>query len=166
MKKILIIIFAVISIITWNCEPEKPVNKERIVIGVAADVENLNPLYAFGLLEGNIREILFLSLVKHQWVEEIGDLDTSPLLAEKWEWNQDSTSVTFYLRENLFWSDGTKLTVENQQIDIKKTFKIISPAIIKVNFKPGSKPSLFDVDMPILPKHVFSKIPRKDLSTT
>jgi len=195
MKKILIIIFAVISIITWNCDPEKPVNKERIVIGVAADVENLNPLYAFGLLEGNIREILFLSLVKHQWVEEIGDLDTSPLLAEKWEWNQDSTSVTFYLRENLFWSDGTKLTVEdvvysfdlysdaevnstfygsyqkfftdeNQQIDIKKTFKIISPAIIKVNFKPGSKPSLFNVDMPILPKHVFSKIPRKDLSTT
>ena len=195
MKKILIITTAVISIIAWNCESEKPINIDRVIIGVSADVENINPLYAFGLLEGNIRELLFLSLVKHQWNEELGDLDTSPLLAEKWEWNKDSTSLIFYLRENLFWSDSTKLTEEdvvysfdlysdaevnstfyggydnfytdeNQQIDLNKTFEILSPTKIKINFKPDSKPTLFDVDMPILPKHMFSKIPRKDLSTT
>jgi len=195
MRKIPFIIIVIISIISWNCGPEKPVGKERVIIGVPADVENLNPLYAFGLLEGNIRELLFQGLVKHQWNEEIGDLDTSPLLAQKWEWNRDSTSLTFELRENLFWSDSVKLTTEDivysfdlysdadvnstfyggyenfysdrtQQIDLKKTFEILSPTKIQINFKPDSKPSLFDVDMPILPKHVFSKIPRKDLNTT
>ena len=195
MRKILFIIVVIFSIFSWNCDSENLVGTERVVIGVPADVENLNPLYAFGLLEGNIRELLFLGLVKHQWNEEIGDLDTSPLLAEKWEWNGDSTSLTFDLRENLFWSDSAKLTTEdilysfdlysdaevnstfyggyenfysdeNKQIDIKKTFEILSPTKIQINFKPGSNPSLFDVDMPILPKHFFSKIPRKNLSTT
>jgi peptide/nickel transport system substrate-binding protein len=195
MKKILVFLFTLNLFISWNCESEKPVKSNRVVIGAAADVENLNPLYAFGLLEGNIRELLFLSLVKHKWVDETGDLETEPFLAEKWEWNQDSSSVVFYLRDNIFWSDNSKLTAEdvvysfdlysdaevsstfyggfenfytdqNLQIDLNKTFEIISPTKIKINFKPGSKPNLFDVDMPILPKKVFSKISRKDLNKT
>ncbi len=194
MKKFISISFVLLSIIFWNCESGKPTRRDRVIIGVPSDAENLNPLYAFGLLEGNIRELLFLSLVKHEWNEEIGDLDSSPLLAEKWDWGKDSSSLTFYLRENIFWSDSIKVTAEDvlysfdlysdpdvnssfyggfenmyrdayDRIELSKTFEIISPTKIKINFKPGAKPTLFDVDMPILPKHFFSKIPRKDLST-
>jgi len=195
MKKI-IISFVISSVIflNWNCEKDVPVVQNRVVIGIPADAETLNPLFAVSLTEGQITELLFLGLVKHDWDENAADITSSPLLAEKWEWNKDSTSVTFFLRENSFWSDGTKLTSydilfsfdlysdpevnskffgsfdnlftdKNQHIDLKKSFEILSPTQIKINFKPGSKPSLFDIDMPILPKHVFSKIPRKDLST-
>lgn len=195
MKKIIIASLSILSLFSWNCESDKPIKNDRAVIGVSADVENLNPLYAFGLLEGNIRELMFLGLVKYQWNEEMGDLDPHPLLAEKWEWDKDSTSLIFYLRGDLYWSDSTKLTADDvifsfdlysdaevnstfyggyekfftdkeNQIDLKNTFEVLAPNKIKINFKPGTKPSLFDVDMPILPKHVFSKIPRKDMSTT
>ena len=195
MKKI-ILSFTLSSFIifNWNCETDIPVAQSRVVIGVPADAETLNPLFAVSLTEGQINELLFLGLVKHDWDENAADITSSPLLAESWEWNKDSTSVTFFLRENSFWSDGIKLTSEdilfsfdlysdpevnskffgsydnlftekNQHINLKKSFEIISPTKIRINFKPGSKPSLFDIDMPILPKHTFSKIPRKDLST-
>jgi hypothetical protein len=74
MSKIPLIIVAFISIISWSCESETPIKAERIIIGVSADIENINPLFAFGLLEGNIREILFLGLVKHTWNGEIGNI--------------------------------------------------------------------------------------------
>jgi peptide/nickel transport system substrate-binding protein len=194
MKKIFVIGFVLFSLILWNCESDKPVKKGRVVIGISSDAEILNPLFSVSLMEGQINELLFLGLVKHTWDSSASDLISSSLLAEKWEWNEDSTSVTFYLRENAFWSDGKKLTSEdivysfdlysdpevnskfygshdklfldkNQHIDLSKTFEVISPTKIKINFKPGSKPSLFDIDMPILPKHVYSKFARKDLST-
>ena len=195
MKKVIILIVTITSLINWNCKTEKPVKDERVVIGVSADVESLNPLFSFSLTEGQINELLYLGLVQHDWDEKTADIISSPLLSEKFEWSQDSTSVTFDLRENAYWSDGTKVTSDdiifsfdlysdpevnskffgsydnlflekNQHIDLKKSFEILSPTKIKINFKSGSKPSLFDIDMPILPKHVFSKIPRKDLSTT
>jgi peptide/nickel transport system substrate-binding protein len=195
MKKIFIISITIFSIISWNCESNGPSKSSRVVIGVSSDAETLNPLFAVSLIEGQINEILYLSLVKHNWDEANADITSSPLLSERWEWNQDSTSVTFYLRENAYWSDGTKVTSDdivfsfdlysdpevnskffgsydnlfteiNQHIDIKKSFEILSPTKVVIKFKPGSKPSLFDIDMPILPKHIFAKISRKDLSTT
>lgn len=194
MKKYIATGFIFLSVISWNCETDVPNKQSRIVIGVSADAETLNPLFAVSLIEGQINELLFLGLVKHDWDENAADINSSPLLCEKWEWNKDSTSVIIYLRENAYWSDGTKVTTDdivfsfdlysdpevnskffgsydnlftekNQHIDLKKSFEILSPTKVKINFKPGSKPSLFDVDMPILPKHAFSKIPRKDLST-
>ncbi len=36
---------------------------------------------------------------------------------------------------------------------------------LKINFIKGSAPSLFDVDVPIIPKHVFEKFDRKNLVT-
>lgn len=195
MKKIFLIVFIVSSVIFWNCETEKSIHNERVVIGIASDAETLNPLFSVSLTEAQINELIYLGLVKHDWDDSLSDLKSSPLLAEKWEWNNDSTSITFDLRENLFWSDDTKLTAEDvvfsfdlysdpqvsskffgsydnmflekdEHIDLTKTFEILSPLKLKINFKPGSKPSLFDVDMPILPKHVLSKIQRKDLGTT
>ena len=133
MKKIIVILFTITSIINWNCETDVPVIQSRVVIGVSSDVENLNPLYAFGLLEGNIRELLFLSLVKHQWNEEMGDLDTYPLLAEKWEWSNDSTNIILFLRENLFWSDSTKLTAE----DVVFSFDLYSDSEVNSTFYGG-----------------------------
>jgi peptide/nickel transport system substrate-binding protein len=194
MNKSILIILIFTSVLGWNCKTEEPSKPSRVVIGVEADAETLNPLFAVSLIEGQINEILYLSLVKHNWDESAADIISSPLLCEKWEWNQDSTSITFSLRDNAFWSDGVKVTAEdivysfdlysdpevnskfyssydnlfteiNQHIDLKKSFEIISPTKLIINFKPGSMPSLFDVDMPILPKHFFSKFFRKELST-
>jgi len=41
------------------------------------------------------------------------DLKTVPAAAEKWEYNQDATQVTFHLRDGLKYSDGSPLTAQD-----------------------------------------------------
>jgi len=169
--------------------------EDRIVIGIPNDVQTFNPLYTFTYIEGNVSELMYLGLVGHSWNDETGDLENFPLLAEQWVWSPDSSYITFMLKENLYWTDSVSLTTqdiiysfdlyssaevesrfygifdnyytnEDLSINLDKTFEIISPKEIKFNFKPGTKPSLFDVDMPIIPKHIFEKVDRSELATS
>ena len=36
-----------------------------------------------------------------------------PWLAESWEYNEDATELTYYLREGVTWSDGEPFTAED-----------------------------------------------------
>lgn len=193
MKKILIV-FGFVLLVIVGCETDQPIKKDRVIIGISSEPATLNPLFAYNLVEGQLIELMYLGLVKHNWDEEISDIKTSPLIAESWEWEDDSTTITFFLKENIFWSDGNRLTAEdivysfdlysdpeisskfygsfdnfflneNSHIDLSKSFEVISPYNLKVKFKPGSKPTLFDIDMPIIPKHVFSKFSKENLKT-
>jgi peptide/nickel transport system substrate-binding protein len=65
-------------------------------------------LYSFSGYEVHISELLFLSLVQYEWNEKEGELDPYPMLAERWEWTDDSSSIKFYLRDDVYWSDGRK----------------------------------------------------------
>lgn len=44
-----------------------------------------------------------------------------PWLATKWQWNNDYTSVTFTIRDNVKWSDGKPLTAK----DVAFTFNLV-----------------------------------------
>jgi len=108
------------------------------------------------------------------------------MLAEKWEWSDDGNSLQLYLRDDIFWSDGNPITIydiiytfdiysdpnvesrffgqfqnfytiDGQQIDIEKTFKVISLSVLEINFKKDSNPTLLDVNLEIIPKHIWSK---------
>lgn len=170
-------------------------NSGRIVIGITADAETINPLYSFSVNEANINELLFLSLVKHNWNNEKGDIESEPMLAESWNWNDDSLSITISLRDDVEWSDGKKVTADDvvfsfdiysdpdvqsyvygafenfytdkeNHVLVDKTFEILSPYKLVVKFKPGSNPSLFNIDFPIIPKHIFEKIDRKAINNS
>jgi peptide/nickel transport system substrate-binding protein len=52
-----------------------------------------------------------------------------------------------------------------EHIDIGKTFEIVTPNKIKINFIPGSASSLLDVVYPIIPKHIYEKLDRKNITT-
>lgn len=173
---------------------DNSMDNSRIVIGIYSDVETLNPLYAFSPNEGNITGLLFLSLVYHTWNNERGDIDTHPMLANSWEWNDDSTSITLNLRDDVYWSDSIKVTAEDvvfsfdayshpdvqsrmyglftkfltdedNHIMIDSVFKIENPHRLTIKFLPGYASSLFEIDLPIIPKHIFEGIDRKEYST-
>ncbi len=177
-----------------SCKNESPVNYNRVVIGIDSDVESMNPLFTFTLNEGQITELLYASLVKHDWDDETGELKPSPMLAKEWKWSDDSLSVTFKLRDSLKWRDDKPITsddivfsfdlysdpdiqsrlygsfekfalTKDSRIDLKKTFNVIDSRTIKINFIKGSAPSLFDIDLPIIPKHIFEKFDRKNIVT-
>jgi peptide/nickel transport system substrate-binding protein len=177
-----------------GCKKESPPNNSQVVIAIPSDIERINPLFAFSINEANINELLFLSLVKHSWDENAGDLKTEPMLANSWEWNADSSSITLDLRNDIKWSDDVPLTIDDvifsfdvysdpavesylygsflnfntdkdNHIITEKTFEKLSETKLKIFFAPGSSPSLFNLDFPIVPKHVFNKMPRKEIAT-
>ncbi|MEJ2617346.1 MAG: ABC transporter substrate-binding protein [Ignavibacteriaceae bacterium] len=188
-------IFLLVSLISFqSCKQETPVESNRVVVGLTSDVSTLNPMFAFNLDEGSITELLFISLVQPEWNEAKSNLEIKPLFAKNWEWNRDSSSITFNLRDDVKWSDGQDCTAEDvvysfdvysdpqvqsrlygefgnfyvdkeKHIDLKKTFEILSPYILKINFLAKSKPNLFAIAIPIIPEHIYEKIPRKDFAT-
>lgn len=189
---------AIISILIFSfllsCCKKEIQNDNSAVIGISADIESLNPLYSFSVNEGNITELLFLSLVEHNWNNKIGDMEASPMLAKKWEWANDSSYIVFELRDDVKWSDDVSTTIQDvifsfdvysdpvvesrlfdtfknfytdkdEHINLNKTFEVLSPDKLKINFKPNSVPDLFDLDFPIIPKHIYEKIERKNIQT-
>lgn len=191
----IILSILVISIFFQFCNSNNSEKINRIVIGISSDIETINPLYSFSVDEGVINETLFLSLVHFEWDSSNGDLKEFPMLAESWEWDQDSTSVTILLRNDIQWSDQTALTIDdiifsfdlysdpqvqsrnigtfknfntddNGKVDLNKTFEKLAGNKLKINFLPGSVPSILDISIPIIPKHIFDKIDRTEIPTS
>lgn len=78
---------------------------------------NLNPLIFPTTYDTNIQELVFASLIRPQ-----EDLSFEPDLAESWEVSEDARTLTFTLRENLVWHDGTPLTAD----DVAFTFSSLA----------------------------------------
>ena len=194
VRYLYILIFLSSLILFSSCRSSSA-SKDYIVVGIAQDVESINPLFAFSVDEGSISELLYLGMVQHDWDEEKGEITSEPLLARDWQWNNDTSSVIINLRDDVNWSDGQKLTVRDVvfsfdifsdplvdsrlfgsfdkfytdssgHINSGKTFEVMSAYKLKINFLPHSHPGLFNIDLPILPEHVYDKINRKELATS
>ena len=66
-------------------------------------------------------ELAILALV-YEGLTRLNDKqETVPAAAESWEYNDDATQITFHLRPDLKYSDGTPLTAENFRYAIERT---------------------------------------------
>ncbi|MCW8805143.1 MAG: ABC transporter substrate-binding protein, partial [Ignavibacteriaceae bacterium] len=177
-------IFTFLAVV--GCSNKENKNSDRIVVGIESDVQTINPMYAFSLFEGDLIDLLFMKPADEIWNDSLGIIEFQPMLAKKWEWSDDGNSLQLYLRDDIFWSDGNPITIydiiytfdiysdpnvesrffgqfqsfytiDGQQIDIEKTFKVISPSVLEINFKKDSNPTLLDVNLEIIPKHIWSK---------
>jgi len=193
-KKLYIAVLLLIAVVFSSCRQKSPLNTNRVVVAISSDVESFNPLFVMNYDEGNISELLYASLVQHDWDFKKGDMNTEPMLAESWKWSKDSSSITLNLRKDVQWSDGTPFTANDvvftfdlysdplvqsrlygtfkhfyvdasSHINLKKTFIVEGPYKLIINFKKGTSPTFYDIDFPIIPKHVFDKIARKNLVT-
>jgi peptide/nickel transport system substrate-binding protein len=187
-----VIFFTSIIVFTFGCSEKKNPKDERVIIGIESDVQTINPMYAFSYAEGNLIDLLFMKPANEIWNDSLGVIEFQPMLAEKWEWNDDRNLLRLYLRKNIFWSDGIPITtddivyafdiysdpkvesrffgqfknfytLDDLKIDIEKTFKVISPTILEVNFKKDSNPTMLDINLEIIPKHIWSKFKTEEL---
>ncbi len=190
MRAILKIALISLIVIVFGCTGTE--KRDNFIVAIASDVQTFNPAFTMTMTEGNISELLYLGLVGYNWNENKGVLEPYPLLAEKWEWNSDSTSVEVFIDKRAKWSDGKDVTADDvlftydiysdpdvqskfygsfenfelekdNSIDLKKTFLIINDKTIKITFKKGGIASTFCFDLPLLPKHIFGNISRKEL---
>lgn len=187
-------ILLLLLLISASCEKEQFKDTSRVVIAIQSEPETLNPIYAFGLNEGVITDHLFLYLLDLKWNDTKGDVEAFPMLAEKWQWNSDSTSIDIYLRSDAKWSDGKTVSAydvvysfdiysdqqvqsrfygmfknfyhfENGEVDLEKTFAIKDSFHLIINFLPDKVISLFDLAFPVIPKHIYEKINRSEIQT-
>ncbi len=77
LKKASLIILFLSLLTIISCEKSHS-GPNRVVIGISSDIESFNPLFAFSVDEGNISELLYLSLVNFKWDKEKGDIEPFP----------------------------------------------------------------------------------------
>lgn len=99
-------------------------NGSTLVFTLAGDVSVLNPVLSSDTASSAVEGVVFSGLTK---INE--DLEIIPDIAERWTISGDGRVYTFYLRDNVFWHDGAKLTA----YDAKFTFdSILDPAVNSV----------------------------------
>lgn len=144
--------------------------------GIVGEINQLNPLFSpTNSAETSAVTLMFSGLTKHVDGRRVeGDL------AERWEISKDGKTYTFYLRDNVYWHDGEKLTAN----DVAFTFNTIenpdvgSPRLstwkdVEVTAKdertvvftlPNPYASfIYLTDVPIVPEHLLAGIPAENL---
>lgn len=179
-------------LLVLSCSDKKDVKPERVIIAIESDVQTINPMYAFSVFEGNLIDLLFMKPANERWNDSLGLIEFEPMLAERWEWNKEGNMLRLYLRNDIFWSDGVPIiaddivytfnvysnpetetrffgqfenfyTIDGLQIDLEKTFNVISPTKLEINFRKESNPTLLDINLEIIPKHIWSKYKIEEL---
>lgn len=108
------------------------------VIAIEGQMTVLHPMNWSNGNDGNVVSAMYDSLIKFD-----DKLQIVPSLAKKWEVSADATTYTFHLREDVVFSDGSKLdaqlVVDNYEYTTKKEHKLRRRRIFVVTNKDGSE---------------------------
>lgn len=149
-----------------------------VVIGIQQDFDSFNELNAADsdALEV-INEMLFMTLTKLD-----ANLESKPYLAKSWEFSEHGKTLTYKLRDDIYWSDAFPTTAHDvyftwqlathpdvnypgiSRFDKTDSVNVVDDYTIQFTFKNPYPDILIDTMMPILPKHILEKIPAKDVN--
>ncbi|NHQ61215.1 ABC transporter substrate-binding protein [Chlorobium sp. BLA1] len=83
---------------------------ERVVTGISADFDYLNPLLIQLSMSREICMLLYPSLAKPSYDKANGAITFLPNTANSWEFSADGQKVTFHLKSSARWEDGKPVT--------------------------------------------------------
>ncbi len=145
-----------------------PAENDTYIESSIGDASYLNPILATDTASSSINGLVFNGLVKYDETLKItGDL------AESWEVGEGGLTLTFHLKRNILWHDGTPFTAEDvlytylrlRDPEVKtpyssnyekvKEVKVLNPHTFKVVYNERFVPALESWGMGIVPKHVF-----------
>lgn len=167
-------------------QPTEPVHGGQVTVAVAQDIASFNEYTGFAeSTELAILDLLFPSLLTEQPDYELHPPSFAPNLATSWAFSEDNRTLTFHLRPNARWSDGTPVTAEDvaftfrvqkdrrlpwsgQEIkDFIEDVEAVSPTEVRFHFSRAYPYQLMDAnDGHIVPAHAWGKIPVEAWSHT
>ena len=158
------------------CAPEEEVLTGepggRLVIGTLEMPERLSPLEPSVFSSNDLLELIFLPL--HTVDPTTGKM--VPVLAESWEFSEDLRSLTYYLRKDVRWWDGTAVTAHDvlytyQQMKDPATgypninalrfiddVNVLNDHTIKFTFSRVYADILTDSDIMPVPRHIHEQV--------
>ena len=174
----LLIAAILMLIIHYSCSDRSDRNSEVLIVGEISDYEALNPIGTSDAHAKDIHPHLFLNLF-----EEQGDFITfEPRLAKSYSFSEDRSELIVIIRDDVYWSDGTRTTVENvvETLNIQKHPDVlwsgrhlkehvdsavaINDSTVVFYFNHTYPYQLMDVnDGPILPTHFFAGYDMADI---
>ena len=86
-----------------------PVIKSNLVIGVAQEINEQNPMMQNDQINNNCFALTHERII---FVDGNNGYEIKPEIAESWEWTDD-THLVFHLRKNIHFNNGTPLTAED-----------------------------------------------------
>lgn len=171
---LLVVLIATVSMVQWVLLGRSLVNETGAIggsysEGVLGPLESLNPIYARSSAEKSAARLLFSSLYQY---DKSGHLKGD--LARSISVNDAETEYTLTLKDNLRWSDGEPLTVDDvlftttllrdpatksdisgwRSIKVEKS----SDKSIKFILPSPYAPFAHALTFPILPKHILSNV--------
>jgi peptide/nickel transport system substrate-binding protein len=100
----------------------------------------------------------------------------TPMLATSWQWGAGNKSLTFTIRKNVKWNDGTPMTAADvaytfnlmkkyPALDLPGVWSVLSSVTasgdqVTMDFKAPAVPDFYYIadQTPIMPEHIWSKI--------
>jgi len=187
-----LLLLAVMSCIGCSRKKAESPVAQNAVVGIAADIDNLNPLFAEEVTAGEIGELIFPMLIGSEFNTNKGVLQYYPLLARSWEFADRNRDIIFHLRTDSYWSDTVRIIGQdvqfsyelygNEQIAsvrqtaldnlrktkdgkliVRQSIEVSNDSTVIFHFSRSYPGQLFDAGLPILPSHIFEKIPVTEL---
>jgi peptide/nickel transport system substrate-binding protein len=158
--------------------PKSPLRGGTYSEGVVGRVEQLSPLYSnLSQSESAVTRLIFSGLTKRD-----GNRRVVSDLAEKWEVSNDGLGYRFFLRKNVLWHDGEKLTADDivftvetvQNPDTRSTFQEIWKGVeakkindyeVLLKLQAPYAPFIYNTNLSIIPKHLLEKVTPRSLKT-
>ena len=152
--------------------------KLTLRLGTTEDADTLSPITGYSLISWEIMYMNYDSLVQ----PSPKDLSPQPDLATSWEVSSDGLVWTFHLRKGVTWQDGQSFTADDVVFTydylkslgptqwspnieyIEKTVATDQSTVVMTCSAP--KASILNDWTPILPKHIWSKVPPKKAAST
>jgi peptide/nickel transport system substrate-binding protein len=159
-----------------DASPSASASPLALKVGLAEDVDGMNP---FSSWSGITWEAFRLNYDFLTWYD--ADYNVAPDLATSWEHTPDGKVWTFHIRRGVTWQDGVPLTAH----DIAFTYNLILdndlsaytsylPFVTKVEAPDDStlvitnsksSAGMLALYIPIVPEHVWSKVPANKLDS-
>ncbi|MCU0411087.1 MAG: ABC transporter substrate-binding protein [Bacteroidetes bacterium] len=165
-----------------------------VVVGISSPVNAFNPIFAPDATTAEINELLYPMLVSSTFDTVSGTLVYAPALARSWEKGRGGRDIVFHLRSDARWADGKPVRASDVQFTfelyadpevgsrwqdvmenlererdgslvVKRAVVVRNDSTVVFRFKRVYASQLFDAGVPILPAHIFSRIPKPDLET-
>jgi peptide/nickel transport system substrate-binding protein len=163
-----------------------PDSGRPFIVATQGDVTTFNECQSAGeTTEGDIISLLFPALANEQPDYRLHPPTFAPRLASSWEFSPDRHTLTFHLRPDARWSDGTPITsadvrftfqaerdeaagCPNREIkDFIRDVEAVDPQTVRFHFSRVYPYQLMDAnDGHIFPKHAWDKVPFGKWPTT
>ncbi len=159
--------------------PPTGTDDNTIVGGGIADLQGgMNPFASS--LEASGQHQLHVNLMS--LVRQDGDLEPEPYLATRWELAEDGTRLTFVLRDDVFWHDGTPTTAHDVAFTFERArdpetgfanaayfrfyedVEVLDAHTVRFQLRPHAQTIDTWAVVPIVPAHLLEDVPSAELA--